>query len=90
MNESVKKKQVREVIGKYSDPRNERVQGQHGKDENQDMTGYNNESRANKQDKSDRLRDERFLSPGSSGTRGSRGAGSGLGARERGRSSRRD
>ena len=66
------------------------MQGQRGKDENRDMTGYKNESRANKQEKSDRLRNERFLRPGSSGVRGDRGAGSGLGARERGRSPWRD
>ena len=65
--ECVKKKQVGEVIVKYSEPRNERVHGQRGKNENQDMTGYKNEFRANKQEKSDRLRDERFLRPGSRG-----------------------
>ena len=54
-NESVKKKEIGEVMGKYSDPRNESVQGQCGKVENQGMTGYKNESRANKQEKSDRL-----------------------------------
>ena len=54
MNESVQKIQVREVMGKYSDPHNEGVQGQCGKDENQDMTVYKNESRANKQEKSDK------------------------------------
>ena len=62
-NESVKKKQVRDVMGKYSDPRNER---------------------------SDRLKNELLLRPCSGGVRGGRGAGSGLGTRERGRSPRRD
>ena len=84
-NESEKKKQV-EVMGKYSNPHNERVQNQSGKDENHDMTGYKNEFKTNKQEKSDRLRNEWFLKPGSSGMRSGRGAGSGLGARERGRS----
>ena len=42
-------------MGKYSDPRNESMQGQCRKDENQGMTGYKNESRAKKQEKSDRL-----------------------------------
>ena len=77
-------------MGKYSVPCNESVQGQCGKDDNQDMEGYKNKSRANKEENSDRLRNERFLRPGSSGVRGGRCAGSGLGAREIGRSPRRD
>ena len=77
-------------MGKYSDPHNERVQGQHGKDENQDRSRYKNESSANKQENSGRLQNEWFLRPGSSGMRAGRGAGSNLGSRERGRSPRRD